>query len=131
MQAKLSAKFEVKSWDESPFDGEGNLPKMTRALVTKEYSGDIEGTSTTQWLMAYANDASATFVGLERITGTIAGGQGTLVLRHSGSYADGAAKAELTVVEGANSGEMLSATGEGEFLADPKGSVTLELTYPG
>jgi Protein of unknown function (DUF3224) len=131
MRTQLSAKFEVKSWDETPFDGEqADLPKLTQALVTKEYSGDIEGTSTTQWLMAYAGDGSATFVGLERITGKIAGGEGTLVLRHVGSYADGAANAELAVVEGANSGGVESATGEGDFLADPSGSVSLNLTYP-
>jgi Protein of unknown function (DUF3224) len=132
MQTQLSAKFEVKSWDETPFDGEPEgLPKVTQALVTKVYTGDIEGTSTTLWLMAYGGDGSATFVGLERITGRISGGEGTLVLRHMGSYADGVAKADLVVVEGATSGNMESTTGEGEFVADPSGSVTLKITSPG
>jgi Protein of unknown function (DUF3224) len=132
MQTRLSAKFEVTSWDETPFDDEDpSRPKVTRALVTKEYSGDIEGSSTTQWLMAYAEDGSATFVGLERITARFAAEEGTLVLQHVGSYEDGAAKAQLSVLEGANSGDLKAAKGSGEFLADPGGSVTLTLTSPG
>jgi hypothetical protein len=132
MQTNVSAKFEVTSWDETPFDDEdASLPKLTRASVTKEYSGDIEGGSTTQWLMAYAEDGSATFVGLERITARFPVGEGTLVLQHTGSYENGAAKATLSVVEGANSGDVQSVTGAGEFVADPSGSVTLKLTSPG
>jgi hypothetical protein len=124
--------FEVKSWDETPFDEEDpSLPKVTRTVVAKEYSGDIEGRSTTEWLMAYAEDGSATFVGLERITARFAGEEGTLILQHIGSYGNGAARATLAVIEGANSGELKSAKGAGEFLADPSGSLTLELTYPG
>ena len=47
--------------------------KLTEALVSKRYEGDIKGTSTTKWLMAYAPDKSALFVGIEHITGTIGG----------------------------------------------------------
>jgi len=130
MQTRLSAKFDVKSWDETPFeDKDPGLSKMTRALVMKEYSGDIEGSSTTQWLMAYVEDGSARFVGLERITGRFSGEDGSLVLEHVGSYKEGTARATLTVIEGANSGELETATGAGEFVADPSGSVTLELAW--
>ena len=129
MPDQLSATFEVKSWDETPVDDQVNLPKLTRAVVAKVYSGDIDGSSTTEWLMAYAEDGSASFVGLERITGQFGGKTGTLVLRHLGSYADGAAKAALAVVEGANSGDLTSVTGDGDFLANPNGSVSLRLIF--
>jgi hypothetical protein len=128
MAFRVSAKFEVTSWEESPFDDQANLPKLTRALVAGDYSGDIDGSSTTEWLMAYAEDGSASFVGLERIRGRINGKAGTLVVEHVGSYEDGAARARLTVVEGAGSGDLTSVSGDGEFLADPSGSVTLSLT---
>ena len=101
---------------------------MTRAVVTKQYAGDIDGTSTTQWLMAYAEDGPATFVGLERVSGSVGGVEGTLVLQHVGSYQDGAAKGRLDIVEGAGSGGLESAAGSGEFVADPSGSVILSLT---
>ena len=129
MPDQLSATFEVKSWDETPVDDQVNLPKLTRAVVAKVYSGDIDGSSTTEWLMAYAEDGSASFVGLERITGQFGGKTGTLVLRHLGSYADGAAKAALAVVEGANSGDLTSVKGDGDFLANPNGSVSLRLIF--
>jgi hypothetical protein len=131
MQAHLSATFEVKSWEESAFDNQADLPKVTRALVTKSYSGDIQGSSTTQWLMAYADDGSATFVGLERITGQFGGESGSLVLQHVGSYAEGSAKASLAVIEGSGSGALESMSGTGDFLADPNGSVRLNLSSSG
>jgi hypothetical protein len=77
--------------------------------------------------MAYADDGSAVFVGLERIKGTVAGQEGTLVLQHVGKFEDGAAKADLNIVAGANSGDLAAVAGRGDLLADPSGSVTLEL----
>jgi uncharacterized protein YigE (DUF2233 family) len=129
MQVHAAATFDVKSWDESAVDDEPELAKVTRAEVTKAYAGDMAGSSTTVWLMAYAEDGSATFVGLERFTGRIGDRDGSLVLQHlGGSYANGAAKARLVVVPGSNSGALESATGDGDFLANPNGSVTLDLT---
>jgi hypothetical protein len=129
MVTDLAATFEVTSWDEVPFDDQANVPKMTRAVVAKEYAGDINGDSVTEWLMAYANDGSATFVGLERIVGQVDDRAGTLVLQHVGSYADGSADARLAVVEGAGSGELGGARGSGTFQANPGGSITLTLTF--
>jgi hypothetical protein len=48
------------------------------------------------------------------------------VLQHVGSFEDGAAKATLTVVSG--TGELEGAAGDGDFLADPAGSVSLRLS---
>jgi hypothetical protein len=128
MALHLSASFDVKSWDETPFDHKDTLPKATRAVVTKDYSGDIDGTSTTQWLMAYGEDGSATFVGLERISGSFEGRIGTLVLEHAGTYGDGEARGQVAVIEGSGTEDLTSAKGEGTFLADPAGSVHLDLT---
>jgi hypothetical protein len=129
MSSHVSATFSVKSWDESAFDAVTDVPKMTRAVVTKDYTGDIEGSSTTEWLMAYAADGSASFVGMERITGTVTGRKGTLVLQHVGSYSDGVAEARLVTVQGASSGELVTALGEGSFTADPGGSVALDISF--
>lgn len=136
MMSKLTidATFDVTSWDEEPFDGvaDPDLPlsrltisKLTRASVQKKYAGDVDGTSATEWLMAYNADGSAAFVGLERVKGEIAGRTGTLVLQHVGEFRDGVAKATLTVVGGTD--ELGRATGGGEFLADPAGSISLSL----
>jgi hypothetical protein len=123
---KLKAQFEISSWDEVPFDEGGRVGKLTEALVGKTYTGDISGTSTTKWLMAYAPDKSATFVGLERIRGAFGGRRGTLVVSHEGTFRDGAARATLMVVSG--TGALKSVAGRGRFLANPAGSITLTLT---
>jgi hypothetical protein len=129
MAIAINATFAVESWDETPFDETTGLPKLTRATVAKQFSGDIDGQSATEWLMAYAEDGSATFVGLERIRGTVAGRKGSLVLQHAGAFEDGAARATLTVVPRSGTDELRSAAGSGSFLANPSGSVTLELTF--
>lgn len=127
MTDQVKAEFQVTSWAETPFDEGTGVAKLTEALVSKEYSGDIEGTSSTKWLMAYAPDQTATFIGLERIKGTIAGKHGSLVLQHVGTFENGSAEARLTVVSGTN--ELKSISGSGEFKADPAGSITLSLAF--
>lgn len=125
MSQRVKAQFEVTSWEEQAFDEQDGAARLTEAQVAKTYSGDLEGTSATRWLMAYAPDESAAFVGVERISGTVAGKKGTLVLQHVGKFEDGAAKATLTVLSGTD--ELADASGSGDFLADPAGSVALEL----
>ena len=125
MSTHISAAFEIASWDETPFEVGDEETKLTEALVSKRYSGDIDGTSTTKWLMAYAEDKSATYVGIEHITGTVGGRRGGLVLLHDGEYADGVATAVMRVVSG--TGELAGATGSGKFRADPAGSLLLDL----
>ena len=125
MSSQITATFEIKGWDEQPFDEAVGVAKLTKATVAKEYAGDVEGTSATEWLMAYHPDKSAEFVGLERIKGTIDGRRGSLVLQHVGTFEDGAAKATLTVVSGTD--ELKGATGTGQFVADPAGRITLTI----
>ena len=123
----LTATFDVEAWDETPFDEGAEAAKLTQADVTKRYHGDIDATSETKWVMAYADADHATFVGVERITGSVGGRAGTLVLQHVGTFADGVATAELSVVEGAGSGDLAEASGRGDLVADPAGKVTLRL----
>jgi hypothetical protein len=125
MTTHLRANFEVTSWTENPFDEGVGVAKLTEALVERTYTGDVEGTSTTKWLMAYAPDQSAEYVGLERIKGTVGGKRGSLVLHHVGRFENGAATAQLTIVSG--TGDLKGAAGSGSFVADPAGSVTLDL----
>jgi hypothetical protein len=125
MTTHIGARFEIANWEESPFDDGAGVSKLTEALVDKTYSGDIEGTSATKWLMAYAPDKTATFVGIERIKGTIGGKRGSLVLLHEGTFEGGAATAALRVVSGTD--ELIDVTGVGNFRADPAGAVTLDL----
>jgi Protein of unknown function (DUF3224) len=125
MSRHIEATFEIASWDETPFEDGNDATKLTEALVSKRYDGDIKGTSMTKWLLAYAPDKSALYVGIEHITGTVGGRQGSLVLLHDGAYRDGVASADLRVASGTE--ELANAGGTGKFRADPAGSLTLDL----
>ena len=131
MGTQVTATFTIESWDEAPWDEQDDVPKLTRATVAKHYSGDVEGRSSTVWLMAYDGGGSADFVGLERVHGTVVGRTGSFVLRHTGRFEDGAARGSLVAVAGSGTGELSGLTGEGTFLADPNGSITLDLAVSG
>jgi len=130
MTETFSTTFTVDSWDEAPIDDiEDGAGKVTLAKVTKTYAGDFEATSLTEWVMAYAEDGTASFVGFERIAGTIGGHDGAIVLQHVGGFEDDAAVAAVTVFEGGGTGALAGTTGEGDFRADPSGTLTLRLSF--
>jgi hypothetical protein len=114
MKNIAKARFAIKSWDEKPYSEEQHEPKLTRASVTKTYSGDIEGEGQVEYLMMYRPDGSATFVGLERIRGRIAGRSGTFVLQRTGVFEDGQAKESYFVLAGSGTGELQGLVGDGE-----------------
>ncbi len=113
MKKTANARFTIKSWDEKPYSEGQDLPKMTRASVDKTFTGDIDGEGHVEYLMMYRTDGTATFVGLERITGRMAGKDGSFVLERTGVFEDGQAKESYSVVPGSGSGELRSLRGEG------------------
>jgi hypothetical protein len=125
MSRHIEARFEIATWDETPFEDGDDATRLTEALVSKRYEGDIKGTSTTKWLLTYAPDKSALYVGIEHIKGTVGGKDGSIVLLHDGAYRDGVATAELRVASGADG--LANVAGTGKFRADPSGSITLDL----
>jgi hypothetical protein len=121
----MQATFEIGGWEETPVS-EWDGGKLTHAAITKTYAGDIEGEAVLEYLLAYRSDGTAAFVGIERITGKAGDREGGLVLRQVGEFADGAAKATLTVIGGTGGFEHV--TGDGDLVADPSGRVTLDLS---
>ncbi len=80
MKNVANARFTIQNWDEKPYSEGQGLPKLTRAAVTKTFTGDIIGDGSVEYLMMYRSDGSATFVGLERVVGQVAGKAGSFVL---------------------------------------------------
>jgi hypothetical protein len=111
MKSIANSRFTIKSWDEKPFN-EGP-PKLTKASVVKGYTGDIEGEGHVEYLMMYRADGTATFVGLERIAGRIAGKSGAFVLQRTGRFEGGQAKESYSVIAGSGTGELQGLRGEG------------------
>ena len=113
MKQSANARFAIKSWDEKPYsEGEG-LPKLTRASVSKTFTGDIEGEGHVEYLMMYRSDGSASFLGLERFVGRVGGKTGTFVLQRIGVFEDGQAKESYSVIPGSATGELHGLRGDG------------------
>ena len=113
MKQTANARFAIKSWDEKAYSEGPDLPKLTRASVSKTFTGDIEGEGQIDYLMMYRSDGSATFVGLERVTGRIGARSGTFVLQRTGVFEGGQAKESYTVVPGSATGQLVGLRGEG------------------
>lgn len=113
MKKTANARFAIKSWDEKPYSEGPDLPKLTRATVQKTFTGDIAGEGQVDYLMMYRSDGSATFIGLERITGSVGGKTGTFVLQRTGVFEDGLAKESYSVVPGSATGALRGLRGEG------------------
>jgi len=113
MKHTASARFAIKTWDEKPYSEGQDLPKLTRASVTKTFTGEIEGEGQVEYLMMYRSDGSATFVGLERVTGRIGARSGTFVLQRLGVFEDGHAKESYSVIAGSGTGQLRGLRGEG------------------
>ncbi len=129
MQTRAKVTFTIKSWDEKTYDEIEGAPKLTRARVTKSYQGDLEGEGKLEYLMMYRTAASASFMGLERVTGSVAGRSGSFVLQHSGTFEDGVAKVILSVVPGSGTGDLHGMMGEGGFNAGHQPPYAMTLNY--
>lgn len=127
MQAK--ATFEIEHWDETPLKDSGEGPRLTRAVVTKTYEGDIRGESRLEYLMMHRDDGTAEFVGLERVTGSLGGRSGSFVLRHIGTFEEGIARAVLKVVDESGTKALAGLRGEGQFESGHRREYPLTLDY--
>src|SRR4030081_3041106 len=113
MKNVANSRFTIKSWDEKPYSEGQDLPKLTRAAVTKTFTGDITGEGQVEYLMMYRSDGSATFVGLERVVGNVGGRAGSFVLQRTGVFENEMAKESYFVIPGSGTGELGGLRGEG------------------
>ena len=129
MSTRVTAILQTVNWDEGPFSEIEGGPKLTRALMTGTYSGAIEGMTTVTFIMIYPDEATASFSGLERVEGKLAGRSGSFVLRHEGSFANGEVRTMLTIVPGSGTGELTGLRGEGNSGAPAGSKAELTLDY--
>jgi hypothetical protein len=113
MKNVANSRFTITSWDEKPCGERQDLPKMTRAAVTKTFTGDVAGEGHVEYVMAYRSDGSAAFVGLERVVGHVGGRAGSFVLQRAGTFENGVAKESYFVIPGSGTGDLLGLRGEG------------------
>jgi hypothetical protein len=114
---KAQGVFEFTRWEESSYSEPDGGLKLTEARVSNDFQGDIVGSSDLVYVMSYLTEDTGTFIGYEQVTGRLSDRDGTFVLRHDGTFADGSVRAALNVVVGSGTGALAGLAGEGEYVA--------------
>jgi hypothetical protein len=122
--------YEIKKWDENIYDAGEEGKGLTQCSIRQVYHGDIEGESLNTMLMAPAEGGSSTYVGLERITGTLGGKTGSFIIQYQGAYAGGNPGFSGVIVAESGTGELHGLKGTASMAAkDGKPTVTLEYDF--
>jgi Protein of unknown function (DUF3224) len=122
----LEGSFQNTSWVEETIEELDDGAKLTRASVTQDFSGGVEGDGVAEWLMAYRRDGTAHFVGLQRVRGSVDHRKGVFVVETIGDFDGQTATWTATIVPGSGADDLDGIAGTGTFAA-PLGS-TAEFT---
>jgi hypothetical protein len=126
---QIKGTYEITGWEEAPYDEKKGTVKLTQAHVTNAFKGDIEGKGTAEYLMTYPSDTSASFIGLQRVVGTLDGRKGSFVLQATGTFENGQAKADWFVVPESGTGDLKGLQGKGGYASKEDGSCDIKLSY--
>ena len=112
--AQATAVYSTQDWDRKPWPAaanEGSGLKLGRVEMVHSYTGDIEGQGLLQYLFAY-DENGGSFIGLEKIVGSIAGKSGSFILQFTGTAVNDRLQQVLTVVPGSGTGELSGLSGQ-------------------
>jgi hypothetical protein len=126
---KATGSFRITSFSEDTYEDRGGGAKLTHAWGDQAFSGDIEGDGQVHWLMSYRPDGTATYVGLQRIKGSLGGRSGSFVIDASGGFDGAASRGTWSVVRGSGEDGLKDITGSGAFDAPGGPEATYELDY--
>jgi Protein of unknown function (DUF3224) len=124
-----TGQISVKVWDPKPYDESAEGPTLVRIHVEEEFSGDIEGSGVVEFLQAQLSDTEASFVGIERVTGSIGGRSGSFLLQDQGTLDGTTVSGTWFVVPGSGTGELTGLRGEGGFSAQLGQGADITLDY--
>lgn len=108
---QLKGIFQITNWQESVTQSFDHGAKLSKALVSQSYSGEITGSSEVHYQLNYESNGDACFNGFEFISGTIGDTPCTLTLKHHGSFEKGVAKSQFVIVSSLTHAELLGVTG--------------------
>jgi Protein of unknown function (DUF3224) len=119
----------VRTYEPTPYDRPRDGPVLSRIHVEEEFSGDIEGTGVVEFLQAQVSEGAASFVGLERVSGSLGGRSGTFLLEDQGRLDGTTVSGDWFVVPGSGTGELAGLRGEGGFTAELGQGADITLDY--
>jgi hypothetical protein len=124
-----TGRIDVKTYEPQPYDQLDDGPDLVEIHVTETFSGDIEGDGVVRFLQAIREDGSASFVGIERVTGSIAERRGSFLLQDAGTLEGNLVKGDWFVIPGSGTGELAGLRGEGGFEAELGQHASITLDY--
>lgn len=116
MTAHATGTYSIKTWVDTPLDEGEDGAGITRSSVTQQFQGDIEGNGAVEFLMVSPDGVSASFVGLQRVVGSVGGRSGSFVLQVSGKF-DEEPRGIWSVLPGSGKGDLQGLSGMGGFEA--------------
>jgi hypothetical protein len=119
----------VRTYEPTPYDQPPAGPVLSRIHVEEEFSGDIEGTGVVEFLQAQVSEDAASFVGLERVSGSLGGRSGTFLLEDQGRLKGTTVSGDWFVVPGSGTAELAGLRGEGGFTAELGQGADITLDY--
>ncbi len=128
-RTRATAVITVHKYEPATYDEPAEGPALARIHVEESFSGDIAGDGTVEFLQAARADGSASFVGIERITGTVAGREGTFLLQDAGTVEGNVVSGKWFVIPGSGTGGLAGFRGEGGFRANLGEGAQVHLDY--
>lgn len=116
-RTNATAKIKVHTYEPETYEDSGGGTDLVEIHVTEAFHGDIEGQGVVRFLQAIRPDGSASFVGIERVTGSVGGRGGTFLLQDTGTVEGNVVSGMWFVVPGSGTGELAGLRGEGGFTA--------------
>ena len=129
IKTRATGRIEVKTYEPRTYEEVDGGPDLVEIHVTETFSGDIEGEGVVRFLQAVRKDGSASFVGVERVTGSVGGRKGTFLLQDEGTLEGSTVKGEWFVIPGSGTGDLSGLRGEGGFEAELGQHASITLDY--
>jgi hypothetical protein len=129
-RTQATGQITVKTYEPTVYDEaiDGG-PALTEIHVTETFSGGIEGDGIVRFLQTAFADGSASFVGVERVIGSISGRHGSFVLQDAGTVVGSTVSGEWFVVPGSGTGDLTGLRGDGGFTAQLGENAEIHLDY--
>ena len=130
MTQRAEGTVETVQWGEQALAsmGEDTSRRVAHGSMREVFRGDIDAEAINESLLAYTDEAHASFVGFERVRGRLAEREGSFVLQITGLMQSGTGSATWRVVEGSATDGLRGLTGRGGYQWDGK-TVRYTLDY--
>jgi hypothetical protein len=124
-----TGRIDVRTYEPQSYEEADDGPNLVEIHVSESFSGDIDGEGVARFLQAVRKDGSASFVGIERVTGSLSGRTGSFLLQDAGTLEGNTVKGDWFVIPGSGTRNLSGLRGEGGFTAELGEHASITLDY--